>query len=450
MYDSLDINTIYSYFEARKGAKFSETTFFGLQYFLKQLEGVVITRAHIIEAKEFVKLHLGDEELFNEDMWTYIVEDLDGKLPLVIRAVPEGMSIPEGNVLMTIENTDPNCAALVNHFETLLTHIWYTSTVATQSKAIKKILKTYLDQTSDKPDHLQFQMHDFGERGVSSMETAGLGGMAHLVNFMGTDTIEGVLYAKKIYGEQMAGYSVVASEHSVMTSRMEEGEFDVIKILLEKYPKGILSLVLDSYDIDSAVRHLTTEFLPLVKSREGKVVIRPDSGKPVEVTLRLFEILQETLFSEITLNSKGFKCLPNYIGLIYGDGLDITMIENILVALKEQNWSSDNIVFGMGGGLLQKVNRDTQRFAFKCSANQTGDDIWHDVYKNPIDARKGGETKASKKGKLKLIQQDDVYKTVRQDDPDYVDCEDLLVEVFCDGEIKKLFTFQEVRQNASL
>jgi len=136
--------------------------------------------------------------------------------------------------------------------------------------------------------------------------------------------------------------------------------------------------------------------------------------------------------------------------MIYGDGLDIEMIQKILIALKEHNWSSDNIVFGMGGGLLQKVNRDTQRFAFKCSANQTEDGIWHDVYKNPIDARQGGETKASKKGKLKLIQQDGVYKTVRQDDSEYLDCEDLLVEVFCDGEIKKLFTFQEVRQNASL
>jgi nicotinamide phosphoribosyltransferase len=450
MYDSLDIHTIYSYFEARKGAKFSETTFFGLQYYLKQLEGVVITKEHIAEAKEFVKLHLGNEELFNEDMWTYILEDLGGKLPLVIRAVPEGMNVPEGNVLMTIENTDPRCAALVNHFETLLTHIWYTSTVATQSKAIKNILKTYLDQTSDKPEHLQFQMHDFGERGVSSMETAGLGGMAHLVNFMGTDTIEGVLYAKNTYGEQMAGYSVVASEHSVMTSRMEEGEFDVIKILLEKYPKGILSLVLDSYDIYSSVRHLTTEFLSLVKSREGKVVIRPDSGKPVDVTLKLLEILQETLSSDITVNSKGFKCLPTYIGMIYGDGLDIEMIQKILVALKEHNWSSDNIVFGMGGGLLQKVNRDTQRFAFKCSANQTEDGVWHDVYKNPIDARQGGETKASKKGKLKLIHYEGAYKTVRQDDSEYLDCQDLLVEVFRDGEIKKLFTFQEVRQNASL
>lgn len=450
MYDSIDIKTIYSYFEARKGAKFSETTFFGLQYFLKQLEGIVVTRAHITEAKEFVKLHLGNEELFNEDMWTYIIDNLGGKLPLVIRAVPEGMNIPEGNVLMTIENTDPRCAALVNHFETLLTHIWYTSTVATQSKEIKKILKTFLDETSDKPGHLQFQMHDFGERGVSSMETAGLGGMAHLVNFMGTDTIEGVLYAKKTYGEPMAGYSVVASEHSVMTSRMEEGEFDVLKILLEKYPKGILSLVLDSYDIDSAVLHLTTEFLPLVKSREGKVVIRPDSGKPIDVTLRLFKILEETLSSEITLNSKGYKCLPDYIGMIYGDGLDIEMIQKILIALKEHNWASDNIVFGMGGGLLQKVNRDTQRFAFKCSANQTSDGVWHDVYKNPIDARKGGETKASKKGKLKLINHNSVFMTVRQDDPEYIDYQDLLVEVFRDGEIKKLFTFQEIRQNAFL
>jgi nicotinamide phosphoribosyltransferase len=329
-----------------------------------------------------------------------------------------------------------------------LTQVWFPSTVATLSKEIKKYCKKYLDLTSDNGEiPLKFMLHDFGERGVSSMESAGMGGMAHLVNFYGSDTVEGVLYAREHYKEPMAGYSVIATEHSIMTSKGRDGEYEVIKMMLEKFLKGILSLVLDSYNIYKAVNHLTTKFLPILKAREGKVVIRPDSGEPVEVLARIFEILVENLGSEITTNSKGFKVLPSYIGVIWGDGLDINKINEILEWLLQSGWSAENIVFGMGGGLLQKVNRDTQAFAFKCSANQTEEGVWNDVWKDPVDSSSG---KSSKKGCLKLIKHEGAFMTVREDDPAYAEFENELKVVFENGEIKKEFTFEEVRKNAEI
>jgi nicotinamide phosphoribosyltransferase len=218
-------------------------------------------------------------------------------------------------------------------------------------------------------------------------------------------------------------------------------------MMLKKFPKGILSLVLDSYNIYEVVEELTSVLIPIVKSREGKVVIRPDSGEPLEVLPKIFEILEKNLGSEIITNSKGFKVLPSYIGVIWGDGLDIAKINEILEWLLQAGWSAENIVFGMGGGLLQKVNRDTQAFAFKCSANQTEEGVWNDVWKDPVDSSSG---KSSKKGCLKLIKHEGAFMTVREDDPAYSHFENELKVVFENGEIKKEFTFAEVRSNAQI
>jgi nicotinamide phosphoribosyltransferase len=446
-YKALGLTKVFSYFEARKGAIYDTTTFVGLQPILHFLQENPITMDMVDEGDAFTTGHIGPN-LYNRAGWEYIVNHHGGRLPIVIKAIPEGTEVPKGNALLTIENTDPNCPWITNHLETFLTQVWFPSTVATLSKEIKKYCKRYLDLTSDNGEiPLKFMLHDFGERGVSSMESAGMGGMAHLVNFYGSDTVEGVLYAREFYKEPMAAYSVIATEHSIMTSRGSTREYEVIQMMLEKFPKGILSLVLDSYNIYEAVDHLTTTLLDKVKAREGKVVIRPDSGEPVEVLARIYEILTNNLGSEITINSKGFKVLPSYIGVIWGDGLDIAKIQEILEWLLQANWSAENIVFGMGGGLLQKVNRDTQAFAFKCSANQTEEGIWNDVWKDPIDSSSG---KSSKKGCLKLIKHEGAFMTVREDDLAYSQFENELKVVFENGEIKKEFTFAEVRKNAQI
>ena len=171
-----------------------------------------------------------------------------------------------------------------------------------------------------------------------------------------------------------------------------------------------------------------------------KLVIRPDSGDPLTVTIKIFEILEKTF--GVTENSKGYKVLHPKVGLIYGDGLDIEAIMNILETMKEHKWAASNIVFGMGGGLLQKVNRDTQRNAFKCSANSSDGITWNDIHKDPIDG-----SKTSKKGKLKLIKLNGEYKTVKIDE--YPECENQLVTVFENGKITRHLNFEEVRSNLS-
>lgn len=424
---------VYSYFEARKGAKFNETVFFGLQYILKNyFEGVVVTKEKIDEAEKFCEFHFGNKNIFKRERWDYIIEKHGGKLPIKIKAVPEGSRIPIDNVMMTVENTDPNCCWLTNHCETILTHVWQGCNVATISYEIKKLFKTYLNYTCDDGEKfagINFMLHDFGFRGTSSIESAAIGGAGHLINFMGTDTIIAPVMIKEFYnnGNYPNAFSVAATEHSIMTSKGKEGEAEVIEHIIDNYPDGILSVVSDSYNIYRCVEDIYGEqFKHKILARNGKFVVRPDSGDPVEVMCKVIEILGKKF--GYTINKKGYKILNPKVGIIWGDGIDYEGIRNVLEAIMKLGWSVENCVFGMGGGLLQKHNRDTQRFAFKCSA-QFRDGKWVDVYKDPIDG-----SKASKRGRLKLIRESArIYKTV---DINY-DCveNDVLKTVFENGQM---------------
>ncbi len=439
---------VYSYFEARKGARFDKTTFFGLQYLMMEyLEGVVVTKEKIDFAEKLVTAHLGSDTIFNRARWDYIVEEHGGKLPVRIKAVPEGSVIPTNNVLMTVENTDPKCFWLTNHLETMLTWVWYPSTVASLSRTTKEMLAKYLEQTSDSMEGLMFKLHDFGYRGVSGYEAAKLGGAGHLVNFLGTDTVGAMELAMFYYDADMdnIGFSVPATEHSVMTSLGEEGESDMYKRVLEKYPTGILSVVSDSYDIYRATEKYVGEyFKEEILNRDGVFVVRPDSGEPVETVMRLLYILGEKFGYEV--NTKGYKVLNPSVRLIWGDGIDYDGIKEILTEMVSELWSTDNIVFGMGGGLLQKVNRDTQRFAFKCSAQKRGG-VWYDIQKKPLD-----ESKKSKSGKLALVKvvgsHGCGYETIENCYEERED--DLLQTVYLNGDIVKKYKFDEIRANASL
>ncbi|HEY6162703.1 MAG TPA: nicotinamide phosphoribosyltransferase domain-containing protein, partial [Bacteroidia bacterium] len=178
---------IYSYFESR-GGKFNEVVFFGLQYLLKSyLKGAVVTPEKVEEAEALYAKHFGSPSLFYKKGWEYILKKHGGKLPVRIKAVAEGTPVSVSNVMMTVENTDPKCFWLTNFLETLLVQVWYPCSVATQSREIKKVLLKYLEQTGD-TSLVDFKLHDFGFRGVSSVESASIGGAAHLMNFMGTDT----------------------------------------------------------------------------------------------------------------------------------------------------------------------------------------------------------------------------------------------------------------------
>lgn len=446
-----DTEIVYSYFESRSGARFPQTVFFGLQYLLKKyLTGVVVTEEMLAEADQLAKAHFGRDGVFNYDGWKHIIDNHGGRLPLRIKAVPEGTKVSTGNVLMTVENTDPNCFWLTNAVESILTHVWYSSTVATLSNAtLSKISRAVFD-TGGSQDGVPFMLHDFGYRGASSHESAAIGGAGHLVNGLGTDTLPAMQLAMEYYGanlEELA-FSVPATEHSVMTARGREGEMEIVDQLLDEYPEGILSVVADSYDIYGFVREIGTQFKDRIMARDGKFVVRPDSITAAhETPEELMVVLSGMLWTAFggTTNEKGFKVLDPHVGLLWGDGIDPDGIQRILVRCAQQGFAAENYVFGMGGGLLQKINRDTQRFAFKCSAQKRGGE-WHDVCKEPLDS-----SKKSKRGRLALRFNKSVgYYETTTIDPNFVgdSAGDQLQTVFENGELLRDQTFAEVRENA--
>jgi len=421
---------VYSYFESRVGSEYPDTVFFGLQYFLKKyLEGVVVTEEFIQEAKEFSDAHMGGVGgAFNEAGWRHILEKHGGKLPVSIKAVPEGMAVPESNVMMTIENTDPECYWLPNYLETLLVMVWYPSTVATISNYVRNLIAKGMETSCDTLDGLPFKLHDFGFRGSTSVESAGIGGLAHLCNFMGTDTIAALTTGKKYYNAEMAGFSIPASEHSTITSWGEHGEVEAFRNMLDQYPTGLVACVSDSFDIDRACTELWGEHLKgKILNRDGTLVVRPDSGEIVPMVLNVLNRLGEA-FGTYT-NKKGYKVLDDHVRVIQGDGCTPDTIKKVVDAMLRTGWSLDNIAFGMGGGLLQRLNRDTQRFAFKCSSVVV-DGQERDVFKRPAS----DPTKDSKRGRLALIKDSFGYDTIKERTMG-ADEKDLLREVFRDGEV---------------
>ena len=441
---------IYSYFESR-GGQFENLTFFGLQYYLiEYLVGQVVTQAKIDQAEKLFAAHFGNEKLFNKAGWEYILNTHNGHLPLRIKAVPEGMVIPTHNVIMTVENTDPNCFWLTNFLETLLVQMWYPCTVATISREVKSLITKYLEQTGD-PITIDFKLHDFGFRGVSSVEGAGIGGAAHLVNFMGTDTVVALTFIEEYYAKKlpptgrvgegyMFGFSIPAAEHSTITSWGQAHEVDAYRNMLDQYPEGLVAVVSDSYDVYYACEKLWGEVLKdEILARNGTLVVRPDSGIPKDVVLKCVEILGDKI--GFSLNEKGYKVLNPKIRVIQGDGVNYESIGDILENLKIHGWSADNVGFGMGGALLQKLDRDTQKFAFKCScATVNGED--RDVFKDPIT----DHGKKSKKGRLKLVYENGQYQTKAL----HEDGEDILQTVFENGIILREVDFEEVKRNSTV
>jgi nicotinamide phosphoribosyltransferase len=429
---------MYSYIESR-GGKYPTTIFFGLQYVLKQYLTQPVEPWMVDEAKVFFAAH---GVPFNEAGWRYIAEDLKGCLPIRIKAVPEGTAIPTHNVLMTIESTDPQVFWLVSWLETLLLRVWYPITVATQSYYLKQRIYETLEQTADAPAaEIMFKLHDFGARGVSSCESAGIGGMAHLVNFAGSDTVQGVLYANRYYNHAMAAFSIPAAEHSTITPWLREGEELAYRNMLDQFakPGSIVAVVSDSYDLWNAVDNLWGDRLKqLVIDSGATIVIRPDSGDPVEIVGKVLQRL-DTHFGG-TLNDKGYKVL-NHVRVIQGDGVDEESITEILQTIENMGFSATNVAFGMGGALLQKLDRDTQKFAMKCSeAIVDGEAIA--VYKDPIT----DPGKKSKRGRLALIKTDGGYETVPET-PEIGHLNQLEI-VYENGKLMKEQTLDEIRQRA--
>ncbi|MEZ4629422.1 MAG: nicotinate phosphoribosyltransferase [Deinococcales bacterium] len=432
---------ISSYIESRGGDN-EALCFFGLQHFIKSELLKPIHAADIEEAGEIFKLH---GLPFNREGWEYILKVHAGYLPLEIEAVPEGMVLPIKNVLLQVHNTDPNCAWLTGYLETaLLRAIWYPTTVASLSRQVKVMIARYLHQTADNLADLPFKLHDFGARGVSSAESAMIGGLAHLVNFLGTDTALALVAARAHYHTPMAGYSIPAAEHSTITTWGKEAEVEAYRHMLHTFgAKGkLFAVVSDSYDLHHALSELWGKKLKEeVRHQGGTLIVRPDSGEPSEIVSQSLHILAHHFGSY--LNSKGYRMLPDYLRLIQGDGISAKSIESILARITQEGFSADNLAFGMGGALLQQVNRDTLRFAMKTSAAKVAG-IWRDVYKEP----KTDQGKHSKRGRLALICEDGHYQTIRLETLEAR--KNLLRPVFRNGQLLIDESLATIRQRAEL
>jgi nicotinamide phosphoribosyltransferase len=439
---------ISSYIESRGGE--DESVFFGLQAFIKQYVLKPITMNDVKRAEHIVQAH---GLPFNRKGWEIIVNEYGGMLPIEIQAVPEGTVMGTRNVQVQVVNTDPRLFWLTSYIETILLRaIWYPSTVATKSRKLKKVIAKALNETSDVPvnDQIFFKLHDFGARGASAGETAILGGMGHLVNFMGTDTFEALEGVMEYYNiDEIVGFSIPASEHSTITSWGRENEVNAYENMVDTFggEGKIFACVSDSFDIYAATRTLWGEKLKdKVINNGGTLVVRPDSGDPETVPVEVIEILAEQF--GYTVNSKGYKVLPSYVRVIQGDGINEYSLPRILENLKAKGFSADNIAFGMGGGLLQAWNRDTLKYAMKASAIRINEGEWEGFAKDPItDAGK-----TSKKGRLGLVYECGIgscgYRTLPEEIADSKG--NLLRTVFKNGELLIEDNFQEIRDRAAL
>ncbi len=427
----------YYYIESR-GGMYDFVLFYGLQAFIKEYLQTPVTLADIDEAEAFVTRH---GLPFNRKGWEGIVRRCGGYLPVTISAVPEGTIVPNHNVLAVIENEDPDFYWVPGFIETaLLRGVWYGSTVATRSKKIKMLLAGYYDRTVGHLDGLPFALHDFGARGVSSHESAGIAGSAHLINFTGTDNLDGIRFAQKYYGpaDSMFGLSIPASEHSVTCSWGKERELDFYRNMLANFggPGKVYANVADTYDIYYACKTLFPQLKDELRRTGSTMVVRPDSGDPAEVVSACVQILADSFGTHI--NNRGYKVLDN-VRIIQGDGIDEASIVKILDSVTRLGFSAENLAFGCGGYLLQRVNRDTQKFAMKCSAVMI-DGVWHDIFKDPVT----DHDKKSKQGRVSLYAGAGGFYSAALDSG----APSVLLPVYRNGEILAEYTFDAVRKNA--
>lgn len=408
---------------------FHKTVFSGLQPILiKYLSSPITPEMVEYAAQEWAE----HGEPFNKEGWMRIATEFNGRIPLHIRAVPEGTVVPLRNALITIECLHDDFEWLVTHFETMLLRVWYPITISTLSAEIRRIIKGFLIDTADNLDGLDFKHHDFGSRGVSSMESAEIGGAAHMIaGSRGTDNMVAIQHLRTYYAaDSMPAFSIPAAEHSTITSWTRECEIDAYRNMLRQFgkPGKMFAVVIDSYNYREAVKMWGTILKDELIASGATLVLRPDSGVPKYVVLEVMQLAE--LYFGTTLNTKGYKMLPSYVRVLQGDGITLETIPGILQILKDNQYSTDNLAMGQGGGLLQMVNRDTLQFACKCSAALVNGE-WRDVYKDPI----GDSGKRSKRGRLSLYRHKITgeYVTLRLEEADLTIYEDAMVTVFYDG-----------------
>jgi nicotinamide phosphoribosyltransferase len=425
---------------AGRGGELPYLQLVGLQYFLKRyLCGAFFTQEDL-DRKTEQRKRAG--RTFHPEIWQYILDKYQGRLPISIHAIKEGKKVGLGNALFRVDSEDPECFWLPGALEDILHHTWHGSAVCVMSSHIYEVVKQYLYETSDNPEvHLPYMLNDFGMRSSVNMDAAAVASFAHLLNFRGSDSGDiGEHFARRYYrlGDFTWLYDAVdASEHSVMTALGKAGEVKRVGELLDLHPTGLISIVGDSYDIFNFTENIIGGvYRDRIAARQGKVVTRPDSDDPLVVIPRLLNILAEKF--GYTTNNKGYKVLAPCVGLIWGDGMNRYSIRRVYALLKDLGWSAENLVVGMGGGLVQKgLDRDTQKVAMK-NCSQTRDGVEYDIWKEAVG-------KASHRGKVALVWREEKndYDTVNPQDVVFplVNAHELTYHT---GELKRDMTFEEI------
>lgn len=455
---------VYSNWTPRKSRieGIDEVVFFGLQYFIKKYVIEDFNTYFFKQPKEEVvkkyarriNNYLGENQVGTKHIEA--LHDL-GYIPMIFKALPEGVSVPTRVPMFTMYNTKPEFFWLTNYFETLLSAIiWMPCTSASIARQYRKILDKYATETSSIPTFVDWQGHDFSMRGMAGIEAAVTSAAGHLLSFTGTDTIPAIDFLEEYYNanaeNELIGGSVAATEHSVMCMGTTEGEYETFKRLIcEVYPKGIVSIVSDTWDLWKVL----TEYLPKLKKeiigRDGKVVIRPDSGNPVDIICGnpngktekeqkgVIELLWEVFGGKI--NEKGFKELAPQIGAIYGDSITIERATQICERLKQKGFASTNIVLGIGSYTYQYNTRDTFGFAMKATYGEVNGE-GREIFKDPIT---DDGTKKSAKGLMKIILENGQYKLI--DQVSWAEeKQGELKEVFRDGKLLVDHSLAEIRK----
>jgi nicotinamide phosphoribosyltransferase len=388
-------NKVYSYLNARSDKNFQEIVFFGLQYYLEKYMTSAITPDMAEEMLDYYSSIIGPPSQDTKNK-VYDLARL-GYWPLEIKALPEGTVISPKNALMTITNTHPDFYWTVGYVESLLLKVWYPITVATHCYKYRKLVEKMFAATVDNDQKflMPFMVHDFGFRGDSSEEGAGLSGVAHLASFTGSDTIPARWVAKNFYGPatEPIMLSVPASEHSVMCSFGRDKEIDAFRNMLDLYPEGIVSIVSDTFDVYKVLTEFCVTLKDKILARNGKTVFRPDSGNPEHIIcgnpnapegspeeLGCIRLLDKMFGS--TVNSKGYKVLNPKVGLIYGDGMYYERYERTLNELRRMGYASSNLVIGVGG-ILRNHSRDTLGMAIKATHVEVNG-VGQDIEKDPV------------------------------------------------------------------
>jgi nicotinamide phosphoribosyltransferase len=442
-----DVTKVASYGSSR-GGRLGFTIVEGIQPTVKKYLMKPITVEDIDFAEEMATLH---GEPFHRKMWEGVIKDHNGYLPVKIRAVKEGTKVPNGNAFYTIETNsavNPKLyRELAQYLETvMLRGVWYPTAVATQSFGIFEDVAKAMAKSSDRTiEDVLFMVHDFGARGVSSGETAGIGGCTHTTVFRGTDTFESLLHARQFYNAKISGFSVRATEHSISTMYGKEGEEDYFRQMIKKWakPGKIFAVVSDTYNIHKAVKFLASEeIVKLVKESGARLVVRPDSGDPQRIIPEILEILAEGY--GFTTNSKGYRVLPDCIRVIQGDGMNYSSIRSLYETIIVFGWSAENLAVGSGGALLQSLSRDDNKVAQKASYIELDSGESLGIYKDPVtDAGK-----RSMAGLLTLVMNTKTgeFKTVDRHLPIEDDWVDMMDDVYDNGVLLRDEQYEDIQK----